>query len=124
MKSQESIRNSRYHSDNLKDCERYRQHIETMERAIDIINGDEPDYIKRLMLLEIGCDPLTYGDISEMNGRIVLHRLDEKVKHIWGLVSEIKSFRHAIRMIEEGSGKFEVHGGNKQPTGRNKPEAT
>ena len=117
-RSQESIRNSRYHSDNLKDCERYREHIKTMERAIDIINGEEPEAIKRLMLQEIGCDALTYGDLSEHNGRVILHRLDERVKHIWGLVSEIKSFRHAIRMIEGGTGKFEVHGGKHKPIGR------
>jgi len=96
---QPHIRNSRHHKDNLNDCERYRQHIVDIERAIEILLGDEPTYIQNLMLDQIGCDRKTYGDVWE--GKDIRYiNLDSKGKHIWSLTSELKSFKHALKIIE------------------------
>ena len=95
---QPHIRNSRHHKDNIKDCERYEQHIKDILRAIEILEGDEPAVIQRLLLEEIGCDRQTYGDVWE--GKDVRFiNLDSKGKHIWSLTSELKSFRHALKII-------------------------
>ena len=98
---QPHIRNSRHHKDNLKDCERYKQHIADIERAIEIIEGDEPALIKKIMLEEMGLDSVTYGDVLYNGGQVRSVNLDTKQKHIWGLYSEMKSFKHAIKLIEE-----------------------
>lgn len=96
---QPHIRNSRHHKDNLKDCERYEQHIKDIERAIEILEGDEPKMIQKLMLEELGCDRHTYGDVLDGTKDVRYMHLDSKIKHIWSLTSELKSFKHALKII-------------------------
>ena len=96
---QPHIRNSRHHKDNIKDCERYEQHIKDIERAIEILEGEEPRMIKELMLKQLGCDRETYGDIQIGTKTDRIIRADSDGKLIWSLVSDLKSFRHALRII-------------------------
>lgn len=84
-----------------KDYERYLDHIEVIERSIEILKGDEPRAIKRLMLSQMGTDAQTYGDVLEQEDYPVYIRQSSDLKHIWSLESELKSFRHAIRQMEE-----------------------
>lgn len=76
---------------------RYRNYIKDMERAIEIIRGDEPYLIKELMLKDIGMDRHTYG--------VVIYAVDEDL-HLpqndynmleWSITREIKSFKYALK---------------------------
>jgi hypothetical protein len=52
-----------------------------------------------LMLEELGCDRHTYGDVIDGTKDIRYMHLDSKIKHIWSLTSELKSFKHALKII-------------------------
>lgn len=86
--------------DDRKDYERYLKHIEDIERSIEIIKGDEPKPIKRLMLQQLGTDAVTYGDVLELNDMPYYIKQNVDVKHIWSLESELKSFRCAIGQLK------------------------
>ncbi len=86
--------------DDQRDFERYEKHIEDIERSIDILKGEEPRAIKRLMLQQLNTDALTYGDVLELNDMPYFIKQSADVKHIWSLESELKSFRCAIGQLK------------------------
>ena len=96
---QPHIRNSRHHKDNLKDCERYKEHIRKLKRAREIIKSNEGDIIVELMLEEIGCDREIYGDVIEMPTGSRCVKVISYEKLDTSLKTEIRSFRHALRII-------------------------
>lgn len=87
-----------------RDYERYLDHIQVLERSIEILKGDEPRAIKRLMLSQMGTDAQTYGDVLQVDDLPYYIRQSSDLKHIWSIESELKSFRHAIRTMEESNG--------------------
>lgn len=76
---------------------RYRRYINEMERAIEIIRGDEPAIIKELMLKSLGLDRYTYGVIIKtVEGDLHLPQTDYAMLE-WAITRELKSFRHALK---------------------------
>ena len=68
-----------------------------MERAIDIIRGDEPYIIKELMLKDIGMDRYTYGIVVHTSeGDLHLPQNDYNMLE-WSITREIKSFKYALK---------------------------
>lgn len=83
--------------------ERYKEHLKILYRAKEILaiepESDEEELINNIMLEEIGCDSLTYGDVWEGDGITRGIKLDTKQKHNWSLDAEIRSFKHALEIM-------------------------
>jgi hypothetical protein len=76
---------------------RYRRYINEMERALEIIRGDEPAIIKELMLEHLKMDRYTYGVIIKtVEGDLHLPQTDYAMLE-WAITRELKSFRHALK---------------------------
>jgi len=79
-----------------KDYNRYMEHIKTLSRALEIMRSDESPIIKQFLLNEIHCDRQTYGDVQ--NGQV--HPIPEGKSHKEVIEAEIRSFRHAMEMLQ------------------------
>lgn len=101
MRRSQSITNSKHRrSVDQKDLQRYKEHIETLERAKEILNSDDTDIIKYYLLKEIGCDRFTYGEWKmSRNGKERFAPIQTKMSHIWAIDREIRSFKHAVQFL-------------------------
>jgi len=88
--------------DSINDVERYKKHLEDLYRAKEILNSTEAPSIQELLLSEIGCDKDTYGEwVIRRDGHEYLRKVKSKMSHIWSLDREIRSFEHAIKLLQE-----------------------
>lgn len=87
--------------DDLNDVKRYREHLKDLYRAKEILNSNESKPIKHLLLEEIGCDKITFGEWEIYdNGKERFRTINTKMSHIWAIDREIRSFEHAIKLME------------------------
>jgi len=88
--------------DSINDVKRYKEHLKDLYRAKEILNSTEPPSIQAHLLSEIGCDKVTYGEwVIRRDGYEHLKTIKSKMSHIWALDREIRSFEHAIKLLEE-----------------------
>lgn len=86
----------------MEDLERYKQHLDTLQQALLLVMSDEPDWVKKMLLEEMGCDVETYGDFTEADdGQVYFHPISSKKTHTWSLETEIQSFVSAINHLNQ-----------------------
>lgn len=97
-----NISNLQKSKDTINDVERYKKHLKDLYRAKEILNSTEPPSIQAHLLSEIGCDKYTYGEwVIRRDGYEHLKTIKSKMSHIWALDREIRSFEHAVKLLEE-----------------------
>lgn len=85
--------------EDLEDIKRYKQHIKTIDRALEIIESDESPIVKNIQLTDIGCDRNTYGEWHETPNGLRLSPIRDKKIHCWSLQKEKEGFIHAIKYL-------------------------
>ena len=87
---QSGLARTQPHSDHARDCERYKVYIEQIERALQLIDSDLEDKVKRHGLAEMGFDPKSYNWIAVDHGEARMR---------YGLYQELLIFRHAVELL-------------------------
>jgi len=86
-------------SEDLEDIKRYKEHIKTIDRALEIIESNDSPIIKNILLTEIGCDRNTYGEWHDTKDGPRLSPIRDKKIHCWSLQKEKEGFIHAINYL-------------------------
>ena len=87
---QRGLARTQPNSDHARDCERYKVYIGQIERALEVIDSELEDKVKRHALSEMGFDPKSYNWIAIDHG---------EAKMRYGLYQELQIFRHAVELL-------------------------